>query len=191
MVASETASIGALAADDIENAPPQSRRARRLLFPVETSYRQEARGSRFSKFAQRCATLSGRPWAFLTAVAVVLVWGVSGPFFKFSDTWQLVINTGTTIVTFLMVFLIQNSQNRDTQAIQIKLDELIRVTKGAHVALLDLERLPDDELEEICEQYRDLASKARELLRQGKEDTDVPEVTRIADKEQSTGEGPC
>ena len=149
---------------------------------METSYRQEARGSRFSKFAQRCATLSGRPWAFLTAVAVVIAWGLSGPIFKFSDTWQLVINTGTTIITFLMVFLIQNTQNRDPQAIQIKLDELIRVTKGAHVALLDLERMPDDELEEICEEYRELASKARELLRQGKEDTDVPEVTKMAER---------
>ena len=152
---------------------------------MDTSYRQEARGSRFSKFAQRCATLSGRPWAFLTAVAVVIVWAASGPIFKFSDTWQLVINTGTTIITFLMVFLIQNSQNRDTQAIQIKLDELIRVTKGAHVALLDLERLPDDELEEICEEYRELAAKARDLLRQGKEDTDAPEVTKMVERQQA------
>ena len=161
-------------ADGMGKPPPFF--AARDLSAMETSYRQEARGSRFAKFAQRCATLSGRPWAFLTAVAVVIIWAVTGPLFKFSDTWQLVINTGTTIITFLMVFLIQNSQNRDTQAIQIKLDELIRVTKGAHVALLDLEKLPDNELEEICEDYRALAAEARKRLRRGEEDTDAPEI---------------
>ncbi|MFL6335706.1 MAG: low affinity iron permease family protein [Pyrinomonadaceae bacterium] len=110
------------------------------------------------------------------AAAVILVWAVTGPLFKFSDTWQLVINTGTTIVTFLMVFLIQNTQNRDTEALQVKLDELIRVTKGAHVALLDLEELDDDELDRIRKDYEKLAKEAREKLRRGEPDTDVVEL---------------
>jgi low affinity Fe/Cu permease len=96
--------------------------------------------------------------------------------FGFSDTWQLVINTGTTIVTFLMVFLIQNTQNRDSAAIQVKLDELIRSIEGAHLALLDLEELDDKDLERICSDYRELAQQARKDLRAGKSDTDVREV---------------
>ena len=105
-----------------------------------------------------------------------LLWAVSGPLFGFSDTWQLVINTGTTIVTFLMVFLIQNTQNRDSEAIQLKLDELIRSIEGAHLALLDLEELDDKDLERICSDYRELAREARKDLRAGKSDTDVREV---------------
>jgi low affinity Fe/Cu permease len=112
--------------------------------------------------------------AFLLATAVVVLWLATGPLFGFSDTWQLVINTGTTIVTFLMVFLIQNTQNRDTEAIQVKLDELLRVTRGAHVALLDLEELEDKELERIRGEYGELARKARENIRHGKSDTGVP-----------------
>jgi low affinity Fe/Cu permease len=100
---------------------------------------------------------------------------VTGPIFAFSDTWQLVINTGTTIVTFLMVFLIQSTQNRDTEAIQIKLDELIRATKGAHNALLDLEELEDAELDAFRQKYEALAASAREQLSNGTQDTGTPE----------------
>ena len=114
--------------------------------------------------------------AFLLAVAVIVVWVLSGPIFHFSDTWQLVINTGTTIVTFLMVFLIQHTQNKDTGAIQVKLDELIRSMHGAHNALLDLEELDESELERIRANYRKLASAARESVKQGGRDTESPEV---------------
>jgi low affinity Fe/Cu permease len=130
--------------------------------------------SLFSRFAQSTARGAGRPLTFACAVGIVLLWALSGPLFGFSDTWQLVINTSTTIVTFLMVFLIQNTQNRDSEAIQVKLDELIRVTEGAHVALLDLEELPDKELERILEEYEGLAGKARKALRRGKSDTNIP-----------------
>jgi low affinity Fe/Cu permease len=128
----------------------------------------------FTRLAKQSSRLAGKPSAFLVASSVVVVWMLTGPLFRFSDTWQLVINTGTTIVTFLMVFLIQNTQNRDTEAIQVKLDELLRVTRGAHVALLDLEELEDKELERIRDEYGELAKKAREHLRQGKPDTGVP-----------------
>ena len=130
----------------------------------------------YSRFAKGASHFCGRPRVFVFAVGIIIAWAVSGPLFGFSDTWQLVINTGTTIVTFLMVFLIQNTQNRDSEAIQVKLDELIRVTTGAHVALLDLEELEADELDEIRKQYEDLAKRAREALRQGKTDTDIPRV---------------
>ena len=128
----------------------------------------------FTRFAKQSSRATGKPIAFLLATAVVVLWLVTGPLFGFSDTWQLVINTGTTIVTFLMVFLIQNTQNRDTEAIQVKLDELLRVTRGAHVALLDLEELEDKELERIRGEYGELARKARENIRHGKSDTGVP-----------------
>jgi len=110
------------------------------------------------------------------ATGVVLGWAITGPLFGFSDTWQLVINTGTTIVTFLMVFLIQNTQNRDAEAVQVKLDELIRVTKGAHNALLNLEELEEYELDRIRAQYAALAERARADLRRGRADTGAPEV---------------
>lgn len=128
------------------------------------------------RFAKWTARKTGQPITFMLAVGVVLVWIATGPLFAFSDTWQLVINTGTTIVTFLMVFLIQNTQNRDSEAIQVKLDELIRVMAGAHNALLDLEELEEMELDQIRSKYQQLARKAREELAAGRGDTDTPEI---------------
>ena len=130
----------------------------------------------FTGFAKWTARATGRPLAFGLAAGVVLVWGVTGPLFGFSDTWQLVINTGTTIVTFLMVFLIQNTQNRDTEALQIKMDELLRVTEGAHTVLLDLEELDDKQLDQIRDSYEEMARKARKDLKRGKVDTGSPKL---------------
>jgi low affinity Fe/Cu permease len=115
----------------------------------------------FPSFARATANAAATPAAFAIAVLIVIIWGVTGPVFDYSDTWQLVINTGTTIITFLMVFLIQNTQNRDTQALQMKLDELIRVTKGAHNFLLDLENMDDEQIARLREVYERLGSKAR------------------------------
>lgn len=129
----------------------------------------------YSNFAKAAAHFCGRPRVFTLAVAVIGVWIVTGPIFGFSDTWQLVINTGTTIVTFLMVFLIQNTQNRDTEAIQVKLDELIRATKGAHNALLDLEELEEQNLDAFKAKYQALAAAARADLGLGNQDTGTPE----------------
>jgi low affinity Fe/Cu permease len=122
-------------------------------------------GSRFSQFAQAAARIMGGPRAFMLALCVVAVWGLSGPLFDFNDTWQLVINTGTTIITFLMVFLIQNTQNRDAEAMQIKLDELIRAAHEAQNSLLDLEELEPEDLERIRARYTNLAKQARHELR--------------------------
>jgi low affinity Fe/Cu permease len=133
--------------------------------------------SPFHRFARATATASGQPAAFIGAALVIVLWALTGPIFHYSDTWQLVINTGTTIVTFLMVFLIQNTQNRDTEAIQLKLDELIRVTRGAHLALLDLEKLTDRDVAGIRADYERLARQARADLLRGRSDTGTPEVT--------------
>lgn len=130
----------------------------------------------YANAAKIGSRLAGRPITFSLAVLVILVWGITGPLFHYSDTWQLVINTSTTIITFLMVFLIQNSQNRDTQAIQIKLDELIRVTKGAHNALLDLEELNEESLDAFRTKYEALAASARKALLDGLPDTDTPDA---------------
>ena len=131
--------------------------------------------ARYSDFAKGAARFCGRPRVFSLAVAVIVAWIVTGPLFGFSDTWQLVINTGTTIITFLMVFLIQNTQNRDTEAIQIKLDELIRATQGAHNALLDLEELEEESLHAFKAKYQALAAAARSELGLGNQDTGSPE----------------
>ena len=130
----------------------------------------------YTGFAKTASNFCGRPRTFVLAVLIIAIWIVTGPLFGFSDTWQLVINTGTTIITFLMVFLIQNTQNRDTQAIQIKLDELIRATQGAHNALLDLEELEEETLHSFRRKYQQLAADARINLEQGKADTDSPEL---------------
>ena len=134
---------------------------------------------RFSSIARRIAVLAGRPVVFLAAVVSILLWALSGPLFGFSDTWQLVVNTTTTIVTFLMVFLIQNTQNRDTAAIQLKLDELIRATQGAHNALLDLEEIDEEQFERYRRSYEKLAARARQKLKKGELDTDPPEIKQL------------
>ena len=117
------------------------------------------RPSWFARFAHHVSHITGRPIAFIVAVAAILIWGFTGPPFGFSDTWQLVINTATTIITFLMVFVIQNTQNRDTIAMQIKLDELIHVTRRASNTLLNLEELDDRELEALRQDYERLAQE--------------------------------
>jgi low affinity Fe/Cu permease len=134
---------------------------------------------RFSFIARRIAVLAGRPVVFLAALAAIVLWALSGPLFGFSDTWQLIVNTSTTIITFLMVFIIQNTQNRDTAAIQLKLDELIRATQGAHNALLDLEEIDDEQLERYRRSYEKLASAARSKLAKGELDTDSPEIKQL------------
>jgi low affinity Fe/Cu permease len=131
---------------------------------------------RFANIARSISTLVGRPAAFAIAVLAIVLWAGSGPLFGFSDTWQLVVNTSTTIVTFLMVFVIQNTQNRDTVAIQIKLDELIRATQGAHNAVLDLEELEEEQLRAYLQRYEQLAAGARERLRKGRLDTGSPDI---------------
>ncbi len=139
------------------------------------------RKSWFNRFAKWAAHATGHPYAFLLAVTVIIVWAITGPLFNFNDTWQLVINTSTTIVTFLMVFLIQNTQNRDSAALQIKLDELIRSMEGAHNAMLDLEELEEAELEQIRDRYEALAAEAREKLGDESNNSAFPEI----DKQQS------
>ena len=115
----------------------------------------------FRRFAHKVAVAVGAPWAFGLSLGVVVAWAISGPLFHYSDSWQLTINTGTTIVTFLMVFVIQNTQNRETQALQLKLDELIRAVEQARTELVDLEDLPDDELVRLQRQFADLRRAAR------------------------------
>jgi low affinity Fe/Cu permease len=132
--------------------------------------------SGFTRFAKATSRGAGRPVAFILAVGVILVWLVTGPIFGFSDSWQLVVNTGTTIITFLMVFLIQNTQYRDAEAVQVKLDELLRVAEGAHIALLDLEELEDRDLDRIRAGYARLAEQARAELKKGAPDTGTPEI---------------
>ena len=122
----------------------------------------------FTRFARWTAQAAGQPYTFVGGVLVILVWAALGPMAGFGDTWQLVINTSTTIVTFLMVFVIQNTQNRDTAAMQIKLDELIRASAKADNSLLDLEELEEQELEAMRSEYEHLAEKARQTLQRRK-----------------------
>jgi low affinity Fe/Cu permease len=126
----------------------------------------------FVAWAERASSAAGSPVAFMLASSSVIVWAATGPMFDFSETWQIVINTATTIVTFLLVFLIQNSQNRETRALQLKLDELIRATSGAQNTMLNLEKLSDEELQTLCEQYEKLAQAARQEIERGKVDAD-------------------
>jgi low affinity Fe/Cu permease len=135
------------------------------------------KASGFMRLAKAAARFTGRPLCFGLAALVVVAWVVSGPLFGFSNTWQLVINTGTTIITFLMVFLIQNTQNRDTEAMQIKLDELIRATQGANNRLLDLEELEDRELEAFRDSYEALAERARSSGSSDAQGSGTPEVS--------------
>src|SRR3982750_1589498 len=134
-------------------------------------------GQRLERWSRAVTAWTGSSWAFAAAASVILIWLVTGPIFHFSDTWQLVINTGTTVITFLMVFLIHATQNRDAEAVQVKLDELLRATAGAHNALLDLEELEEHELDQILDGYCRLAQSARANLRSGGRDTDAPERT--------------
>jgi low affinity Fe/Cu permease len=120
----------------------------------------------FHRFSARVAEHMGSPFAFLTAIAVIATWAITGPIFGFSDTWQLVINTGTTIVTFLMVFLIQNTQNRDAKAIHLKLDELLKGVEGARTSMVDLEDLPDAELKKLQHEFRNLREQQAQLARE-------------------------
>ena len=138
---------------------------------------QPPRRAWFPAFARKLASWSGRSAAFFIAIGLVLAWLVTGPLFDYSDTWQLVINTSTTIITFLMVFLIQHTQNRDTEAMQIKLDELIRATEGAHNAMLDLELMDEEQLLAHHDHYTRLAARAREQIQRGASDVDCPPIT--------------
>jgi low affinity Fe/Cu permease len=122
--------------------------------------------SSFGRFARATASAAGRPSTFVAAVAIILIWAATGPLFGYSDTWQLVVNTATTVITFLMVFLIQNTQSRDSEAMHIKIHELIRALEGAHNALLDLEDLDERDLDKIRAQYTELARQARHGLRE-------------------------
>ena len=125
----------------------------------------------FRKFAQTTAEIVGSPWSFVAGVLLTLIWGMTGPYFRYSDTWQLVINTGTTIITFLMVFLIQNTQNRDAKVLHMKLDELIRAVSAARTELVQMEKLTDPELEQLRIQFekeRDLAVRRLETIEQSR-----------------------
>ncbi|KGQ19422.1 putative membrane protein [Lysobacter dokdonensis DS-58] len=130
-----------------------------------------ARSKLFTRFAKKAAHFTGTPACFVIALGVIVAWALTGPLFQFNDTWQLVINTSTTIVTFLMVFLIQNTQNRDTEAMQIKLDELLRSHRSASNALLDLEELEEDELDTLRKHYEALAEKSRSRRKGPRRDT--------------------
>ena len=138
----------------------------------------------FRVFARRCSVVLGSPWAFATAISIIIVWAATGPTFHYSDTWQLIINTGTTIVTFLMVFLIQNTQNRDAKAMHLKLDEVIRALQKARNEMVDLENLSDQELNRLEEQFRRVRTEAEhhgKNMRHVEPETDEPNPLSQAD----------
>lgn len=139
----------------------------------------------FSRFASRTAEIVGHPYVFFGAVVVLLLWAVSGPYFRYSDTWQLIINTGTTIVTFLVVFLIQNTQNRDAKALHLKLDELIRSHHPANDDLIDIQKLSDEELDELEKRYEKIR-KACEARRSGKRPEIAAEQDAVAHPKSKT-----
>jgi low affinity Fe/Cu permease len=141
----------------------------------------------FNRLAKWTSQKSGHPGTFGLALGVIVVWAVTGPIFHFSDTWQLVINTGTTVVTFLMVFLIQNTQNRDASAMQIKLDELIRALEGAHNTMVDLEDLSEEELARVKAHYDRLAERAKTQLKQGHRDTGTDDPSEEDADQAETG----
>ena len=146
--------------------------------PPENGGKNGNAPSWFTRFARSTAFHTGRPSAFLIAVLVIVAWAITGPMFDYSDTWQLVINTGTTIVTFLMVFLIQHTQNRDSQALHLKLDELIRAKKGARNSLLNLDDLSDEELAKIRMSFAKIAASAKDSVTSGDSETEVIAITR-------------
>ena len=133
----------------------------------------------FTRFSKVTAHVTGQPLSFVLALLVIVVWAITGPLFDWSDTWQLVVNTGTTIVTFLMVFLIQATQNRDAEAMHIKLDELLRISPGAHNVLLDLEELEESELDRLRAIYGRLAQEARRGVSEGRSDEGVPDIGEL------------
>jgi low affinity Fe/Cu permease len=143
--------------------------------PVELTMRE-----RFRRFSHAASRILGSPGAFLTACLIVAIWGCTGPLYHYSNTWQLVINTGTTIVTFLMVFLIQNTQNRDTRALHLKLDELIRAMKGARNKLVNLEEMSDEELDELQEQFQRVCGMRKSKTEEAKEKAETSTTTPAA-----------
>jgi low affinity Fe/Cu permease len=147
------------------------------------------RASRFTRFATWASHVSGHPSAFILAVIVILTWGVTGPIFAFSDTWQLVINTGTTIITFLMVFIIQNTQNRDSAAMRLKLDEIIRAMGNANNAVINMEELDEKELEEIRGTYLKLAEEGRNTFRKAKSEKARSKKSQEEKANNEKGEG--
>lgn len=141
---------------------PNLRKSCKLVYNLKV-------GEFFHKIAAKVSSVTGSPIAFIVAIAIIITWFIVGPSFNYSDTWQLIINTGTTIVTFLMVFLIQNTQNRDAKAMQIKLDELLKGVKGARTSLVDIEELSDEELEKLHNEFKDLHERySNELARRSK-----------------------
>jgi len=144
----------------------------------------------FRKFAQKTSQIVGTSWAFILAVLIIVVWAVTGPMFRYSDTWQLVINTGTTIITFMMVFLIQNTQNRDAKAIHLKLDELIKGVKGARTGFVNLEELSDEELDRLRQEFAKLQKTVKHKDRPSAQLSEYEDVVEAAKDAKEAEESP-